>query len=41
MNYNQFLNMMPEAFLVLWLLVVFFADFCLLKDAMKILKILA
>jgi NADH-quinone oxidoreductase subunit N len=39
MNYNQFLNMMPEAFLVLWLLVVFFADFCLLKDAMKTKKL--
>ena len=39
MNYNQFLNMMPEAFLVLWLLVVFFADFFLMKDAMKTKKL--
>jgi NADH-quinone oxidoreductase subunit N len=35
MNYGQFLNMMPEAFLILELLVVFFADFCLAKSEQK------
>ena len=39
MNYGQFLNMMPEAFLVLWLLVIFVADFCLLKDEQKAKKL--
>ena len=39
MNYGQFLNMMPEAFLVLWLLVIFVADFCLLKDQQKAKKL--
>ena len=36
MNYGQFLNMMPEAFLVLWLLIVFVADFSLLKSERKV-----
>ena len=36
MNYGQFLNMMPEAFLVLWLLIVFVADFCLMKSERKV-----
>jgi len=31
--------MMPEAFLVLWLVVVFVADFCLMKDAQKTKKL--
>ena len=35
MNYGQFLNMMPEAFLILELLVVFFADFILTKNEQK------
>ncbi len=39
MNYGQFLNMMPEASLVLFLLVVFIADFCLLKDEQKARKL--
>ncbi len=39
MNYSQFLNMMPEAFLVLWLIVVFVADFCLLNDEQKTKKL--
>ena len=39
MNYGQFLNMMPEAFLVLWLIVVFFADFVLTKDTQKTKKL--
>ena len=39
MNYGQFLNMMPEAFLVLWLLIVFVADFCLIKDEQKAKKL--
>ena len=39
MNYSQFLNMMPEAFLVLWLVVVFVADFCLMKDEQKTKKL--
>jgi NADH-quinone oxidoreductase subunit N len=39
MNYGQFLNMMPEAFLVLWLVVVFVADFCLMKDEQKTRKL--
>ncbi len=36
MNYGQFLNMMPEALLVLWLLIVFVADFSLMKSERKI-----
>ena len=39
MNYSQFLNMMPEAFLVLLLVVVFLADFFLLKDSQKTKKL--
>ena len=39
MNYSQFLNMMPEAFLILWLVVVFVADFCLMKDEQKTKKL--
>ena len=39
MNYGQFLNMLPEAFLVLWLLIVFVADFCLVKDEQKAKKL--
>ena len=39
MNYSQFLNMMPEAFLVLWLIVVFVADFCLTNDESKAKKL--
>ena len=35
MNYGQFLNMVPEAFLVLALILVFFADFCLTKSERK------
>ena len=35
MNYGQFLNMIPEALLVLALLIVFFADFCLMKSERK------
>jgi NADH-quinone oxidoreductase subunit N len=35
MNYGQFLNMIPEALLVLALLLVFFADFCLHKSERK------
>ena len=35
MNYSQFLNMIPEAFLVLALIVVFFADFALAKTKVK------
>ncbi len=35
MNYSQFLNMIPEALLVLALLIVFFADFCLTKSERK------
>ena len=35
MGYNQFLNMIPEAFLVLTLILVFFADFCLMKSERK------
>ena len=35
MNYGQFLNMIPEAFLVLALIVVFFADFALAKTKVK------
>ena len=31
--------MMPEAFLVLWLVVVFVADFCLMKDEQKTRKL--
>ena len=36
MNYGQFLNMIPEALLVLALLIVFFADFCLHKSERKV-----
>jgi len=36
MNYSQFLNMMPEALLVLALILVFFADFCLSKSERKL-----
>ena len=36
MNYGQFLNLMPEAFLVLWLLIVFVADFSLMKSERKV-----
>ena len=39
MNYGQFLDMKPEAFLVLWLLVIFVADFCWLKDKQKTKKL--
>ena len=35
MNYGQFLNMIPEAMLVLALVVVFVADFCLTKKEVK------
>ncbi len=35
MNYSQFLNMIPEAFLVLTLILVFFGDFCLMKSERK------
>jgi NADH-quinone oxidoreductase subunit N len=35
MNYSQFLNMIPEALLVLALIIVFFADFCLMKSERK------
>jgi len=35
MGYNQFLNMIPEAILVLMLLIVFFADLCLHKSERK------
>jgi len=38
-NYSQFLNMMPEAFLVLELIVLFVADFCLYKDGNKLSKL--
>ena len=36
MGYSQFLNMMPEAILVLMLLIVFFTDFCLYKSERKV-----
>ena len=36
MGYSQFLNMMPEAILVLMLLIVFVADFCLHKSERKL-----
>ena len=36
MNYGQFLNMIPEALLVLALIIVFFADFCLTKSERKV-----
>ena len=36
MNYGQFLNMIPEALLVLALIIVFFADFCLHKSERKV-----
>ena len=36
MGYSQFLNMMPEAILVLMLLIVFFTDFCLHKSERKL-----
>ncbi len=39
MNYSQFLDMMPEAFLVLELIVLFFADFCLTKSESKLPKL--
>ena len=35
MGYSQFLNMIPEALLVLALIIVFFADFCLTKSERK------
>ena len=35
MNYTDFMKMMPEAFLVLALIVVFFGDFCLLQSEKK------
>ena len=35
MNYGQFLNMIPEAFLVLALILVFVGDFCLSKSERK------
>ena len=35
MNYGQFLHMIPEALLVLALIIVFFADFCLTKSERK------
>ena len=35
MNYSEFLKMIPEAFLVLSLLIVFVADFCLAKTKVK------
>ncbi len=35
MNYGQFLNMIPEAFLVLTLILVFIGDFCLMKSERK------
>ena len=36
MNYGQFLNMIPEALLVLALIIVFFAAFCLHKSERKV-----
>ncbi len=36
MGYSQFLNMLPEAILVLMLLIVFFTDFCLHKSERKV-----
>ena len=36
MGYSQFLNMLPEALLVLMLILVFFADFCLHKSERKL-----
>ena len=36
MGYSQFLNMIPEAFLVLALIIVFFADFCLHHSERKL-----
>ena len=38
-NYSQFLNMVPEAFLVLELLILFVADFCLTHDKEKSSKL--
>ena len=35
MNYSEFLKMIPEAFLVLLLLIVFVADFCLANTKVK------
>ncbi|SEM69151.1 NADH-quinone oxidoreductase subunit N [Prevotella sp. ne3005] len=35
MNYGQFLNMIPEFYLVIILIVVFFTDFCLHKSEKK------
>ncbi len=39
MNYSQFLNMIPEATLVAFLLIVFCADFALHKDENKLSKL--
>jgi NADH-quinone oxidoreductase subunit N len=39
MNYGQFLNMIPEATLVAFLLIVFCADFALHKDENKLSKL--
>ena len=39
MNYGQFLNMWPEALLVLELIVVFFADFCLANKSGRRLRV--
>ena len=39
MNYGQFLNMMPEAFFVLELIVMFIADFALTKSETKLSKL--
>ncbi|MDE6646891.1 MAG: NADH-quinone oxidoreductase subunit N [Prevotella sp.] len=39
MGYSQFLNMIPEALLVLELIVLFFADFFLMKDEQKTKKL--
>ena len=39
MNYSQFLNMMPEAFLVLELIILFVADFCLTRSTLKLDKL--
>ena len=35
MNYGQFLNMIPEATLVAALIIVFLADFALMKSEKK------
>ena len=39
MNYGQFLNMWPEALLVLELIMVFFADFCLANKSGRRLRV--